>query len=107
MKQAIEFTLADGRRVLLVELSLEEEKRAAQLAAKEPEVTRAMESSLQALRLSIRKIDDQPVKYEDFMGDKLEGVFGVRNVKLLARAYQRSFDGDFETFMGNGKATSI
>jgi hypothetical protein len=84
-RKAVEAVLPDGRSVVVAELGLGEVKHAMQLASREKaEQARALETAVQGLRLSIRKIGDRSVTYSDLEGVKFEEFFDVRETMLLA-----------------------
>ena len=89
-RKAFEVGLPGSRSVVLVELKTGEVRQAMELAGKiKVDDARQFETSLQGLRLSIRKIDGRDVKYEDLIGEKFDDEFSVAEATLLARAWSK------------------
>jgi hypothetical protein len=101
-------TIVGGRRVVLVELRTGELRQAMELAGKiKAQDARQFETSLQGLRLSIRSVDGKALKYDELVGDKLDELFSVKEITLLAREWNRIHmpdDDEVDSTSGNTKA---
>lgn len=100
-------TTKGGRKVVLAELHSGEVRQAMELAGKiKAEDARQFDTALHGLRLSIRSIDDVAVKFADLEGTKLDAQFRMRELMVLARAWNSIHLADDEEMdaVGNMKA---
>jgi hypothetical protein len=88
-KSAVEVVLEDGRKVILRELSTTELRRALELANRvKGEAAQGYEQTLQGIRLAVVEIDGAAMKYSDLDGDKIDDLFGVRDLALLGQGWR-------------------
>jgi hypothetical protein len=109
-RPAYELDLPTGRKVVLVELTAGEMRKAMQLAGndKNPDA-RAFGQTLEGLRMSVRSVDERSVSYMDLQGDKWDDFFSMRETTTLSQVFGRLHtgeEGEADAVVGNLRAVA-